>query len=79
MDFPENAPQVLVLAPAETRACFNITIIDDSITELDELFRVLITSPTGQEGVESGEIKLVELELNITITDDDGMCTCEMC
>lgn len=75
VDFSEGPSQMLLVAPAETRACFNIAIIDDKIIELDELFQVVITSPTGQEGLESEEFKPVQVELNVTISDDDGMCT----
>ena len=67
---------MLTIASAETFACFNITVINDSLVELDELFQVLITSLPGQEGVESGEIKPVEFEPIIGIIDDDGMTLC---
>ena len=67
---------MLTIASAETFACFNITVINDSLVELDELFQVLITSLPGQEGVESGEIKPVEFESVIRIIDDDGMTLC---
>ena len=39
---------MLTIASAETFACFNITVINDSLVELDELFQVLITSLPGQ-------------------------------
>ena len=55
---------------------FNITVINDSLVELDKLFQVLITSLPGQEGAESGEIKPVEFEPIIRIIDDDGMTLC---
>ena len=67
---------MLTMASAETFACFDITVINDSLVELDELFQVLITSLPGQEGVESVEIKLVEFEPIIRIIDDDGMTLC---
>ena len=67
---------MLTIASAETFACFNITVINDSLVELDELFQVLITSLPGQEGVESVEIKPVEFEPIIRIIDDDGMTLC---
>ena len=52
---------MLTIASAETFACFNITVINNSLVELDELIQVLITSLPGQEGVESGEINLLNL------------------
>lgn len=60
-------------------ACLSrLPISDDSLTELDELLLVLVTSPTGQEGVESGEIKPVKFELIITIMTI-MVCVCEVC
>ena len=67
---------MLTIASAETFACFNITVINNSLVELDKLFQVLITSLPGQEGVESGESKPVEFEPIIRIIDDDGMTLC---
>ena len=67
---------MLTIASAETFACFNITVINDSLVELDKLFQVVITSLPGQEGVESREIKPAEFEPIIRIIDDDGMTLC---
>ena len=68
---------MLTIASAETFSCFNLTVINDSLVELNKLFQVLITSLPGQEGVESGEIKPVEFEPIVQIIDDDGMsCVC---
>ena len=67
---------MLTIASAETFACFNITVINNNLVKLDELFQVLIISLPGQEGVESGEIKPVEFEPIIRIIDDDGMTLC---
>ena len=67
---------MLTITSAETFACFNITVINDNLVELDELFQVLITSLPGQEEVESGEIKPVEFEPTVRIINDDGMTLC---
>ena len=73
--FPRG-PSDVDNSPYEDICLFNITVINDSLVELDELFQVLITSLPGQDGVESGEIKPVEFEPIIRIIDDDGMMLC---
>ncbi len=50
-------------------ACATFTIIDDSILELDEEFRVQITSPTDPRGV---TINVTSFTTVVTIEDNES-------
>ena len=50
-----------------SRECFNITIIDDSIIEDTEFFRVSLTST-------SNNVIVTSSSATVWITDNDGRC-----
>lgn len=60
-----------ILVPhLSTVGCINVTVVDDTVVEMDEQFRVGVVYSAGQPGVLLG----TPSEASITIINDDGEC-----
>ena len=62
---------VLVFERCQSKACVNVTTIDDATAELSEMFSAVL-SRTSQP---DNRIRLVNREATVTILDDDGKAT----
>ena len=62
-DYAESLPGSLTLRPTDTEASFEISIVDDSRPEPDEVFRVALGTPTQGKAIPSSR--------DVTIVDDD--------
>ena len=73
IDYIVNISDLTVTFPAgpPVPACMNVTIIDDSISENNERFLLLIL-PNNVSGVSVGPVS----RLQITIIDDDSKLSC---
>ena len=71
---PDPTTSAVVLSGNETKACVNITIIDDETVEREEPFEITIIFPPDQPAIDSGEIVPPAMQINgtINIIDDDG-------
>lgn len=73
MDYDAIASQ-LTFSASESRACAEIPITDDSVSEPMEMFAVSLVFPGLLPIPES--IAIMPNSANITILDDDGKCVC---
>lgn len=60
----------ILIPHLSTVGCINVTVVDDTVVEMDEQFRVRVIYSAGQPGVLLG----TPSEASITIINDDGEC-----
>ena len=70
MDY-ENITEILLFASCQRISCINVTIEDDNVLELVELFNVTLETTTGLDE----RISLSPVNGVVEIIDNDGMLT----
>ena len=64
-----------MVAANETSTSFNISLINNDVSECDEKFKLTLTVPSSTCGVVSGKTDTTE----VTIKDDDGRRSVSNC